>query len=66
MTHDLRFGPAAQTPEQRAWVLQRMQDVFPSLKKRLTDQVRALHRQYVQGELSWEQMRQAMESLTTN
>lgn len=66
MTHDLRFGPDAQTPAQRAQVLQRMQEVFPCLKKRLTEQIRALHRQYVAGELSWGQMRQAMESLATN
>jgi len=62
MNHDPKFGPAAQTPEQRAWVLNQMQEAIPTLKRRLNAHVRQLHARYVAGELSWTQMRQAMES----
>jgi hypothetical protein len=60
MTHDPKYGPAAQTPEQRAWVLQQMQEIIPGLKRSLNAQARHLHARYVAGELSWGQMRAAM------
>ncbi|MGI4735844.1 MAG: hypothetical protein ACRYG7_11775 [Janthinobacterium lividum] len=55
-----KFGPAAQTPAQRAWVVTRMHQAIPSLKKQLTAPARALYARYVAGELSWQQMRQTM------
>jgi hypothetical protein len=55
------FGPAAQTLAQRAWVVTQMHQAIPSLKKQLTAPARALYARYIAGELSWQQMRQAME-----
>lgn len=57
-----RFGPAAQTPAQRAWVVTQMHQALPSLKKHLTAPAQALYARYIAGELSWQQMRQAMEA----
>lgn len=56
------FGPAAQTSEQRAWVVKRMQQAIPSLKKQRNAQASALYARYVAGEMSWQQIRQAMEA----
>jgi hypothetical protein len=56
------FGPAAQTPEQRAWVVKQMQQALPCLKKQLNAQASALYDRYVAGEMSWQQIRQAMEA----
>lgn len=56
-----RFGPAAQTPAQRAWVVTQMHQALPSLKKQLTAPAQVLYARYIAGELSWQQMHQAME-----
>lgn len=56
------FGPAAQTPEQRAGVVKRMQQAIPSLKKQVNAQASALYAHYVAGEMSWQEIRQAMEA----
>lgn len=61
MVHDARFGPSAQTPEQRAWVLQQMQAVIPSLRTKATAHTRALYARYVAGELSWADMRRRLD-----
>ena len=58
-THNPKFGPAAQTPEQRAWVLEQMQRMIPSLKKEVTTQAQQLYERYVAGELSWGELYQA-------
>jgi hypothetical protein len=55
-----QFGPAAQTPAQRAWVVTQMHQALPGLKKQLTAPARALYDRYIAGEMSWQQMRQAM------
>jgi hypothetical protein len=57
-----KFGPAAQTPAQRAWVVTQMHQALPRLKKHLTAPAQALYARYIAGELSWQQMRQAMEA----
>jgi len=62
MTYDSKFGPAAQTPEQRAWVLEQMQNVIPSLKTKATAYAQQLYSRYVAGELSWLQVRQALDT----
>jgi len=62
MTHDSKFGPAAQTPEQRAWVLAQMQRVIPSLKTKCTAYAQQLYARYVAGELSWTQVREALDA----
>jgi len=62
MTYDPKFGPAAQTPEQRSWVLQQMQSVIPSLKTKATAYAQQLYSRYVAGELSWHQVRQALDT----
>jgi hypothetical protein len=56
MPYDSRFGPAAQTPAARTWVLKQMQDVLPALRK-ATPAAHALYARYVAGELSWAEMR---------
>ena len=53
MAYDARFGPYAQTPAQRAWVLAQMQAVIPGLKTKATTSARQLYARYVAGELSW-------------
>lgn len=63
MTYDPKFGPAAQTPEQRTWVLEQMQNVIPSLKTKATAYTRHLYSRYVAGELSWLQVRQALNTM---
>ena len=56
------FGPAAQTCEQRARVLQQMQATFPRLKTKATSYACQLYARYVAGELSWLQVRQALDA----
>ena len=58
------FGPAAQTPEQRARVLEQMQQTIPSLRAHAQRHgfVQHLYAQYVAGELSWRQVSQALAS----
>jgi hypothetical protein len=56
------FGPAAQTREQRARVLQQMQRTFPKLKTKATTYASQLYDRYVAGELSWVQVRQALDA----
>lgn len=53
MRYDIRFGPSAQTPEQRALVLMQMRAAIPSLKTNATAAARQLYGRYVAGELSW-------------
>jgi hypothetical protein len=55
------FGPAAQTREQRTRVLQQMQSTFPRLKTKATYACQ-LYERYVAGELSWLQVRQALDA----
>lgn len=59
MAYDARFGPSAQTPEQRALVLAQMKDAVPSLKKP-TVFAQQLYARYVAGELSWLDVEQAL------
>ena len=61
MTYDPRFGPSAQTPTQRAWVLAQMQAVLPNLKTKATAVAQQLYARYVAGELSWTDVRQALD-----
>lgn len=60
MGYDPKFGPSAQTPQQRAWVLAQMQTVIPSLKAKATAHAQQLYQRYVAGELSWYEVRQAI------
>ncbi|UOQ71342.1 hypothetical protein [Hymenobacter cellulosilyticus] len=52
-TPDPRFGPSAQTPQQRAHVLRQMQAANPTLYARASAYVQRLYGRYVAGELSW-------------
>lgn len=54
MNNDPKYGPAAQTPQQRAYVLAQMQATHPSLYKKATGYVKQLYHRYVAGELSWQ------------
>ncbi|RFP63558.1 hypothetical protein D0N36_18710 [Hymenobacter lapidiphilus] len=60
MAYDTRFGPSAQTPEQRAAVLELMLTFLPRLKTKAPPAAQQFYDRYVAGELSWEQMRQAL------
>jgi hypothetical protein len=63
MSHDYKFGPAAQTPEQRAWVLEQMLAAMPSLKTMENAQTRQAYDRYIAGELSWTEMRQTLKNI---
>jgi hypothetical protein len=62
MAYDSKFGPGAQTPAQRAWVLEQMQEVIPSLKTKATAYAKQQYARYVAGELNWSQVRQAIDT----
>jgi hypothetical protein len=63
MSYDPQFGPAAQTPQQRAYVLQQLQAVFPQLRKQVTPAVQQLYARYIAGELSWQAVRQLRDTV---
>ena len=64
MAYDYKFGPAAQTPEQRIWVLTQMQELCPRLKASVTSHAQQLYARYVAGELGWLEMRYALDEAT--
>jgi hypothetical protein len=61
MTYDSRFGPNAQTPQQRAYVLEQLQAVNPRLKTKATAYARQLYARYIAGELTWADVRQTLD-----
>lgn len=65
MAYNSKFGPAAQTPEQRIWVLAQMQEISPRLKANVTPYTQQLYTQYVAGELGWMELRYAIDAATT-
>lgn len=65
MAYNPKFGPYAQTPEQRTFVLQQMQDAVFSLQRKLSPACVALYNRYVSGELSWTEMRQALDLVSS-
>ena len=62
MSYDPKFGPAAQTPAQRAYVLRQLQATHPTLKTRATAYARQLYARYVAGELSWLRVRELLDA----
>jgi hypothetical protein len=54
MENNPKYGPAAQTPEQRAYVLMQMQKTHSGMYKKVTSHVAQLYHRYVAGELSWQ------------
>ena len=52
--YDPKYGPHAQTPQQRANVLRQMQAANPSLYQKATGYVQRLYARYIAGELSWD------------
>lgn len=60
-----KFGPCAQTPTQRAYVLKQLQAVNPRLKTNATAYARQLFDRYVAGELAWADVRQALDTATS-
>jgi hypothetical protein len=62
MTYNPKFGLAAQTPAQRAWVLAQMQTIIPSLKSNATTYTQPFYDRYIAGELSWSEMWGALEA----
>lgn len=57
MPQDSRFGPRAQTPEQRATILKKMEAICPGIKTKASTHTVQLYEQYVKGELSWGEVR---------
>ena len=53
MVHDPKFGPNAQTPAQRAHVLQQLKAANPELVRKATPYAHHLYGRYIAGELSW-------------
>ncbi|MGY2134949.1 hypothetical protein ACW9KT_22145 [Hymenobacter sp. HD11105] len=62
MAYDDKFGPDAQSPQQRAYVLAQMQAVLPTLKTNATAYIQRLYARYIAGELSWGQVRELREA----
>ncbi|SEU07486.1 hypothetical protein [Hymenobacter actinosclerus] len=62
MEYNPKFGPVAQTPSQRRLVLRRLQDAIPGLRTKATLYARRLYVRYVAGELSWTEVRQALDA----
>ena len=65
MAFDPRFGPSAQTPQQRANVLRQMQLEHPRLKNKAPAHVQPLYEGYIAGELSWADVRRALDDPAT-
>ncbi|MBD2722034.1 hypothetical protein [Hymenobacter armeniacus] len=65
MPHDPRFGPNAQTPQQRANVLRQLQLTYPRLTTKATPFAQHLYDRYVAGELSWPDVRRALDEAAT-
>ncbi len=63
MAYDPRFGPAAQTPQQRANVVHQLQITHPRLKARVTAYAQQLYDRYISGELSWPDVRRALDAV---
>jgi hypothetical protein len=61
MSYDPRFGPSAQTPQQRARVLEQLQAVHPKLKTHATPYAKQLYARYIAGELTWVEVREALD-----
>jgi hypothetical protein len=53
MDDDLKFGPNAQTPAQRAYVLRQVKDANPEMVRKATPYTHQLYGRYIAGELSW-------------
>ena len=62
MEYNPKFGPVAQTPSQLRLVLRRLQDTIPGLRTKATLYARRLYVRYVAGELSWTEVRQALDA----
>ena len=66
MSYDPKFGPNAQTPEQRAYVLRQLQLVNPSLRTKATAYAQELYARYIAGELSWLRVRELLDKAATS
>jgi len=58
MLNDPKFGPSAQTPEQRATVLAHLELATPGLVTKANSYARQLYVRYIAGELSWTEVRE--------
>ncbi len=61
MAPDPKFGPAAQTPRQRAYVLGQLQAVNTRLRTKATAYAQQLYTGYIAGDLSWGKVRAALD-----
>ncbi len=62
MEYDVRFGPYAQTPTQRAYVLQQLQTTKPRLKTQASAYAQQLYTRYIAGEITWADVRQLLDT----
>jgi hypothetical protein len=62
MAYDPRFGPAAQTPQQRAFVLRQLQQTFPQLATPTSGLAQQFFDRYVAGEITWADVRRALDA----
>ncbi|MET4105440.1 hypothetical protein [Hymenobacter sp. UYP22] len=56
MLYNDKFGPAAQTTQQRARILKQLVALTASPRTRIPTHVRNLYQRYVAGELSWQEV----------
>ncbi|UOR06482.1 hypothetical protein MUN82_05145 [Hymenobacter aerilatus] len=56
MAHNPKFGPFAQTPQQRAHVLRQMLVVRENMGLKTPAPAQVLYQRYVAGELSWQEV----------
>ena len=64
MEYDARFGPYAQTPQQRAYVLQQLQATIPRLKTQASALAQQLYTRYIDGEITWADVRQRLDAIS--
>jgi hypothetical protein len=53
MLYNDKFGPAAQTPQQRKRILQQLLAIAATAQTKYPAHAPGLHQRYVAGELSW-------------
>ncbi|RZL16541.1 MAG: hypothetical protein EOO62_01010 [Hymenobacter sp.] len=60
MSPNEKFGPAAQTAEQRVRVVARMLESLAALRRKTPVDAHAYFARYISGELSWLEMREEL------
>lgn len=61
MSHNSKFGPCAQTPQQRATIVAQLELAVPGLVTKANPYTRQLYVRYIAGELSWTEVKELRE-----